>query len=208
LQVIYALLTQPELISTGISFADDSIHEIAYISGITPKTVKSTLKKLQELDYIRHKFRRYEIVDYVKLLERWELGYSETLRARLLLGKFSSIGKRTFSQLEAVLQESAYLYDYLIGGELAASIITEHLRPLGATLHLDETYKSKVAMMLRLKPDSAEGNILFMKRFGNEKQHFNNHLVHPLLIHAELVCSGNSRLKETAQIIYDKYIKR
>ena len=53
-----------------------------------------------------------------------------------------------------------------------------------------------------------------MKAFGHRKpfQPIDNeftekHLAHPLLIHAELVSSNDSRLKETAQMVYDRYIE-
>ena len=173
--------------------------------------MKITLKKLQALDYIKLKYGGYEIVDYVKLLERWELRYAERLRAKLLLGTFSPIGKRNFSEVAEELKEYADKYSYLIGGELAASIVTEYLRPISATLHLHKNVDARqIAVKLKLKPD-IEGNIVLLQSFGNDEYQHNkfgelNNIVNPLLIHAELVQTGNSRLKETAQIIYTRYI--
>ncbi|MBD2102537.1 type IV toxin-antitoxin system AbiEi family antitoxin [Leptolyngbya sp. FACHB-261] len=208
LQVMYALLSQQSLIAMEHDF-----KQIAHISGVTPETVKSTLKKLRELDYIRYSQKEYRIVDYVKLLERWELGYSERLRAKLLLGTFSPIGKRNFSEVGDELKEHAGRYPYLIGGELAASIITEYLRPISATLHLRKNVDSRqIAVKLRLKPDP-EGNIALLQSLEHDEYNQNEfgdfppNLVNPLLIHAELVRTGNSRLKETAQLIYDRYIE-
>jgi len=210
LQVIYALLSQPNLFARG----DDFDEEIAYISGVTPKTVKNTLKKLQDLDYIKYRNGKYEIVDYVKLLERWELGYSERLRAKLLLGTFTPIGGGDFSEVRDKIKECAEKYDYLIGGELAASVMTDYLRPITTVLHLrSESDSRQIAVQLRLKPDP-DGGIVFLQTFGdikyqrNEFGEFQKSLANPLLIHAELVRTGNSRLKETAQLIYDKYIEK
>jgi hypothetical protein len=201
LQVIYALLSQPY-------YPDENI---AYISGVTLKTVRSTLKKLQELDYIRQRKKDYEIIDYVKLLERWELGYAERLRAKLLLGTYIPIGKRNFSEVEDELKDRADELGYLIGGELAASIITEYLRPIGATLHLPQNVDElQIAVKLKLKPDP-KGNIVLLQNFANDNWNgfggLKKNLINPLLIHAELVRTGNSRLKETAQLIYDRYIE-
>jgi hypothetical protein len=210
LQVIYALLSQPKLFARGYDLLD---KEIAYISGVTPKIVKSTLKKLQDLDYITYRHGRYKIVDYVRLLERWELGYSEKLRAKLLLGAFTPIGKDDFSEVRDKIKEGAEKYDYLIGGELAASVMIEYLRPISATLHLSNNSDSRqIAVKLRLKPDP-EGNITFLQTFGHtehqriELRELQKSLADPLLVHAELVQTGNSRLKETAQLIYDRYIE-
>jgi len=209
LQVIYALLSQSNLFGRGYDFDE----EIAYISGVTPKTVKNTLKKLQGLDYITYRHGKYEIIDYVRLLERWELGYSERLRAKLTLGTFTPIGKIGFSEVADKIKEGAEHYDYLIGGELAASVMTEYIRPISATLHLSSNSNSReMAVNLKLKPDP-DGNITFLQTFGHVKYHqnelgeFQKNLINPLFVHAELVRTGNSRLKETAQLIYDRYIE-
>lgn len=207
LQVMYALLSQPNTLKQ-----DNVDEQISYISGVSPKTVKTTLKKLQELDYMTYKYGRYEIIDYVKLLERWELGYSERLRSKLLIGTFSPIGKRNFSEIEDELKQYADQYGYLIGGELAASILTEYLRPISAILHLGENIDYRqIAVKLKLKPDP-EGSITLLESFGHDKYDQNEfgglkNIVNPLLIHAELVRTGNSRLKETAILIYDRYIE-
>ncbi|HEY9866973.1 MAG TPA: type IV toxin-antitoxin system AbiEi family antitoxin [Candidatus Obscuribacterales bacterium] len=206
LQVMYALLSQPNTLK------GDDIEQISYISGVSTKTVKSTLKKLHELDYITYKYGRYEIIDYVKLLERWELGYSERLRLKLKIGTFSPIGKRNFSEIEDDLKKYADQYGYLIGGELAASILTEYLRPISAILHLGENVDYRqIAVKLKLKPDP-EGSIVLLESFGHDKYDQNEfrelkNIVHPLLIHVELVRTGNSRLKETGILIYNRYIE-
>lgn len=210
LQVMYALLLQPEL----ISLQNDYDEKIAYISGVTSKTVKNTIKKLEDLNHIRRKREGYEIVDYVKLLERWELGYAEELRAKLLLGTFSPIGKRNFWEVTDGIRQYADVYGYLIGGELAASIMTDYLDPISVTLHVKKNINERQILVdLKLKPDT-EGNVVLLQCFGqnnNRNNHFGewkNNLAHPLLIHAELVWSNNSRLKETAQRIYEQYIKK
>lgn len=222
LQVMYALLAESKRLKnksermrslypeskpdTPISY-----EQISRLSGVSLKTVKSNLKKLQDLDYITYKDQGYEIVDYVKLLERWELGYSERLRAKLILGTFSPIGKAEFSTVRDQIQHCAEMYDYLIGGELGAAIMTNHLRPISAALYLPNSSTSrKLAVNLKLKPDP-EGNIIFFQAFGSKgglrQNPSTRNLAHPLLIHAELVWTGNSRLKEIAQRIYDKHIE-
>jgi hypothetical protein len=215
LQVIYAVLNRrKDFFSTEpITAIEADSQSIALASGVTPKTVNSTLKKLQELDYITYINGRMEIIDYVKLLERWELGYAERLRAKLLLGTFTPIGKRDFADISNQIQEDAEEFNYLIGGELGASVMTNYLRPLGTVLHLHSNSKTpRIAVRLRLKPDP-DGTIVFLQKFGivgprrKGMDALQNNLANPLLIHAELVRTGNSRLKETAQIIYDRYIE-
>ena len=214
LQVIYAILSTPWRAEQDFELGElEYYSHLTKIAGVSPKTVKTTLEKLQKLDYIKFRKGRYEITDYLKLLERWELGYAERLRAKLLLDTFSSVNTSTFSELEHLIKEFSTEYNYSIGGELGAAIMTRHLRPTGATLHFQEENYRKFAVTLKLKPDP-KGNITLMKAFGHRKpfQPIDNeftekHLAHPLLIHAELVSSNDSRLKETAQMVYDRYIE-
>jgi hypothetical protein len=208
LQVMYVLLSLPTPDLKGESLND----LIAYASGVSLDTLKTILQELQALDYIWYDHDKYEIIDYGKLFECWELGYSETLRAKLLIGTFSPIGNRNFSEIKDQITKYTFTGDYLIGGELAASLITGHTRPISATLHLNHnTNYRQVAVKLKLKPDP-DGDIVLIQNMGRDQYQcdalgkLEQILVHPLLIHAELAQTGNSRLKETAELIYDRFI--
>ena len=208
LQVMYALLVYQD-----ISINNNFDEEISCISGVTLKTVNITLKKLQELDYIRRKKEGYEIIDHTKFLERWELGYAERLRAKLLIDTYSPNAGRNFLEIESDLREYAGICGYLIGGELGSSIITKHLRPISATLHLKKNVNLfQTVVKLKLKPNP-NGNIMLINSFGEDEYQQGKYgllakgIAHQLLIHAELVRTGDSRLKETAQLIFDKYIE-
>ena len=212
LQVIYFILKDPSIIANdGVNGSYEKI-DCLIGSGITPKTVKNTLEKLEKLDYIKRTRKGYEIIDYVKLFERWELGYAERLYSKLLIEKYRYIGSRSFSDIEDELKLNAPNHSYLIGGELAASIMTQYLRPVGATLYIrKDSYYYRLAVKLKLKPDP-DGNIEFHQRFERQHDLYDrngelNNLINPLLVHAELVRTGDSRLKETAQLIFDKYIE-
>ncbi|WP_286396061.1 type IV toxin-antitoxin system AbiEi family antitoxin [Pseudanabaena mucicola] len=208
LEVMYFILKHPSIIMLeGIE------EKINHWSGnrLTQKTVKITLEKLQKLDYIKRNSKGYEIVDYIKFLERWEIGYAERLRAKLLIGTFRAIGKRDFHEIEDELKQYSHKYEYRLGGELAASIMTQYLRPVGAIIYINEDRYLPLAVDLKLKPDP-DGNIEIHQEIDRQNfQHIHNgelnNLIHPLLIHAELVRTGDSRLKETAQLIFDKYIE-
>ncbi|NEO27274.1 MAG: hypothetical protein F6K03_10340, partial [Kamptonema sp. SIO4C4] len=84
---------------------------------------------------------------------------------------------------------------------------------ISATLHLSNDLDSReLAVSLKLKPDP-NGDFTFLQTFGkvkyhqNELEEFQQTLINPLFIHAELVRTGNSRLKETAELIYGRYIE-
>jgi hypothetical protein len=191
------------------------IGKIAKGAGVSKKFVVDILEKLSDLGYCKKKEGSYEIVDFTKLLERWELGYSEQLRSKLFIESYSPIKEEQFLDvsnriLKARGQETGSMY--LVGGELAASRKISHLRPIGATLHLQAGLDSNLlAVNLKLKPNP-EGTIIFLQ----DDRHWDavtsaekkTLIASPLLIHTELVQSSDSRLRETAQMIYEEYIEK
>jgi hypothetical protein len=175
---------------------------------------KLEIDKLCKLNYLEKRHGTYQIVDYLKLLERWELAYTETLRSQLFIDTFTHINTFTpidnlaFTKISDLLIQKANEWDYLIGGELGAALVTNYLHPITATLHVPENY-ARIFVDLKLKPSST-GEITFLKKWISLDAWNNNEnsiLADPLLIHAELMMSKDERLRETADIIFNKYIK-
>ncbi|AFY57431.1 hypothetical protein Riv7116_5027 [Rivularia sp. PCC 7116] len=202
LKVIYILLKSPDMLRT-------SSEELAIAAGVISVTVNDTLNNLYKLGYLqRQRDGKYIITRYTKLLERWEMGYAETLRAELLLGTFTPIVKSKFTVFCASLIQKAKENNFLVGGELGAAIATSYLIPTRAVLYVKENYQL-IAEKLKLKPCS-EGEIIFCKQFGSYNAYDYNQsepIIDPLLIYAELIMENNKRLEETAKRIFMKYIK-
>lgn len=103
--------------------------------------------------------------------------------------------------------ELANKNNFLIGGELGASLAIPYLVPQRATLHVVDNY-DLIIDQLKLKP-SLRGEISFLKQFGNlnhSSYEQGSYVADPLLIHAELMIESNDRLEETAKRIFTKYI--
>ena len=202
LKVIYILLKSPDILRT-------SSEELALAAGVTSVTVNDTLKNLYKLGYLqRQRDGKYIITRYSKLLQRWEMGYAETLRQELLLGTFTPIVKSKFTVFSTSLIQKAKENNFLIGGELGAAIATSYLIPTRAVLYVKENYQL-IAEQLKLKP-CPEGEIIFCKQFGSYNAYDYNQsepIIDPLLIYAELIMENNERLEETAKRIFMKYIK-
>lgn len=105
-------------------------------------------------------------------------------------------------------------------GEAAAAELTGYLNPEKMSLF---TTKSKMDIMkdYRLLPDS-KGILSIYKPFWNIEDSDNlyelnwgwgntlnlaQRTVHPLIVYAELIYSGNTRNLETAQLIYNEHIQ-
>jgi hypothetical protein len=202
LQVIYGLLQAPEILRR-----DDFEQAIVSASGVLSPTVGETLSTLERLNYLQRQQNQYRMVDYIKLLERWEMGYAESLRSKLWLGSFTPVGDRTWSAVMDEIQQKAQAHDYWIGGELGGAISTDYLRPIRATLHVPDNYRP-IFVDLKIKP-SPQGEITFLRQFGNFtawNREGQLSIADPLLIHAELQMSHNSRLRETAARLFDQYL--
>lgn len=205
LQIIYLLLKLPELLKE-----EDFERQLAVLSITSLSTVKHTLDKLYRLGYLQRKQGSYRIMDYLELLERWEIGYVESLRSKLLIDTFTPVGARTFFEISDAIVEHAKEYGYLIGGEMGAAIATNnYLRPMGATLHVRQNYDYRpIFVKLKLKP-SPQGEITFLRQFGR-RNYLNldkyRIFADPLLIHAELQTSKDDRLRETAKRLFIQYL--
>ena len=204
LMVIFFLLQNPDLSMKFID-SEESLNK----QFLNPD--KLEIDKLYKLNYLEKRHGTYQIVDYLKLLERWELAYTETLRSQLFIDTFTPINNLTFPDISNLLIQRANNWEYLIGGELGAALATNYLYPITATLHVPENY-TRIFVDLKLKPSST-GEITFLKKWTsldvwkNSDNIKNSNLADPLLIHAELMMSKDERLRETANIIFNKYIK-
>lgn len=201
LKVIYILLKTPEILTFPLL-------ELANTTGVALETLKNILENLYKLGYLYRQPRgSYRIANYIKLFERWEIGYVESLRPKLLLETFTYSEESKFSEVAMKIIELANKNNFLIGGELGASLAIPYLVPQRATLHVVDNY-DLIIDKLKLKP-SLRGEISFLKQFGNFNHGSYNqdlYIADPLLIHAELMIDSNDRLEETAKRIFTKYI--
>lgn len=205
LKLIYAILQNPAILA-------GTIREQAAAAGISIGSVSNIIKCLVQRSYLHRQPGKaaYAIANYERLRQRWELGYAESLRAKLLLKRFTPFQAKTFlDDLQAPLIDQLESQGGLIGGELGAAIATAYLRPESAVIYLPETANYRaIATALKLKP-SPTGNITFLQQFGNRNgwpEFQTAPLVHPLLLHAELMLHPDDRLRETASRLHERFI--
>lgn len=201
-KVMYNLLKNPEILALPLK-------ELADATETTLVAITNTLKNLYKLGYImRQPGGGYRIANYMKLFERWEIGYIEILRPKLLIENFTFTKEDKFSELAENIINLASSDNFLIGGELGAALATSYLLPQSATLHVTNNYHL-IAAKLKLKPDK-KGTITFLTQFGKQNYgayHQGTYIADPLLIHAELMTESDDRLEETAGLIFAKYIE-
>jgi hypothetical protein len=193
LKVIYAFLCNPGL-------ENRTYREIAVETGVALGTVDWIMKELKELRFLLDMGKRgQKLIQKENLLQRWVTAYPEQLRPKLTLGQFR--GEYAWWQ-----QKSLDPFKAQWGGEVAAAKLTKYLQPQIITIYAAPQEFDQLLIKNRLKRDQT-GEVEILKRFWKPAEIWKyEDLVHPILIYADLLATGNERNIETAKMIYDQHI--
>lgn len=197
LKLIFALLCNPEWIALGY-------RELAARAGVANGTVGWVMRELVEQDFLVKTRRRAiprRLHNRRKLLDRWVEVYTGTFRRTTLLKRYRADTPDWWKNLNTAR------HNVLLGGEPAAAILTEYLKPGIVTIYTKPpNFRFILELKLREAPD---GDVEVRQRFwlfDHEWEHPN--LVPPVLIYADLLGTGDARCIETAQRVYDGYLAR
>lgn len=200
LRVVYALLTRRELRMA-------TYRELAAATGVGLGTVGRTIASLQaERHVVPTGDDSIRFSDPEGLLQRWELGYVETLRARLKPTSWRAAAKDV-RDLFPWNGDPADLRHLRVGGELGAARLTAYLAPQTATLYTPAAQRQRVAKALRLLPDDADPNVWILEPVippeaeGTDTKAEPTRVASPALVRAELLSIGGDRLREVAQLL-------
>ncbi|MGB3863334.1 MAG: type IV toxin-antitoxin system AbiEi family antitoxin [Candidatus Aminicenantaceae bacterium] len=195
LQVIFALLCNPGL-------ENKPFREIAIKADVALGTVGWVMYDLRRMDYLIDVGpRNRRLVRKDNLLDRWVAAYPEQLRPKKMIGRFKADNPNWWENTD--LKEINALW----GGEVAANIMIEYLRPQIITVYAKQPI-GRFLLKNRLKND-VNGDIEILKIFWKfEQDRLHNDLVPPLLIYADLMATGDTRNIETARMIYEKELSK
>jgi hypothetical protein len=193
LKVIFAFLCNPGL-------ENKTYREIAAQTGVALGTVDWIIKELRELRFLLDMGKRGQrLIQKENLLQRWVTAYPEQLRPKLPLGRFT--GEYGWWQ-----QKTLDPFKAQWGGEVAAAKLTQYLQPQIITIYTAPQELDQLLIKNRLKRDQS-GDVEILKRFWKPAKIWKyEDLVHPILIYADLLATGNERNIETAKMIYDQHI--
>lgn len=183
LKLISILLMEPACLKL-------SYRDLAQRANVALGTIGQTLEQLESLGYLgRDAGGNRMLLRGEDLLQRWEFGYSEKLRPRLLLRSCRLQAGMAIEDLPGVLRHSGLQGQVLVGGELGAALLLGESRPQQAALHLSGD-ALRLLMQLRLIPDP-DGPVDLLQLYGSQSawqgwQPEGVCLVDPLLMHAEL----------------------
>jgi len=177
-------------------------REIAKNTGPAVGNVKLVLDGLIEEGFVlRKNDKELKLTNKKDLLLKWITGYKEKLKPNLFLGNFKFMKAEDFDKWKELKIDGEYT---CWGGEAAGNIYTGYLLPQTLTLYTNEK-KLDLMKKHRLVPDD-NGNIKVFERFwrfGPE----NKDVVPPIIAYADLLETNDRRCIETANKIYEQYLK-
>jgi len=196
LKMIYAFLCNPGLVNK-------TFREIAAITDVALGTVVWIMKELKELGFLLDMGKRgYKLIQRDILLQRWVTAYPEQLRPKQMLGWYKGEYGGWWQQKRPDPLKEQW------GGEVAAAKLTQYLNPQIITIYTTVQQLNQLLLEYRLKKDAA-GDVEILERFWQpDKTWQYGDLVHPVLVYADLLATGNQRNIETAKMIYEQHIIR
>jgi len=196
LKMIYAFLCNPGLVNK-------TFREIAAIADVALGTVGWMMKELKDLGFLMDMGKRgYKLIKKDILLQRWVAAYPEQLRQKQMLGCYKGEYGGWWQQKRLDPLKEQW------GGEVAAAKLTQYLNPQIITIYTTVHQLDQLLLEYRLKKDTA-GDVEILERFWQPEETWQyEDLVHPILIYADLLATGNQRNVETAKMIYEQHIIR
>lgn len=195
LRVVFNLLIDPNLVNANY-------RKIAEVADVALDTVNKTFLALKNLGHlINARGGEFKLIKQRRLAERWTEAYPGRLRPALHIGNFRFMkedDQRNWKKLPLDKQKTQW------GGEPAADLLTDYLRPTVFTIYTEEA-KNELMKKYRFIPDVNGPVRIYTKFWAHDEMNFGN--VPPLLVYADLMNTEDPRTIETAQKLYDEYLK-
>jgi hypothetical protein len=198
IRVLFALLCKPVL-------AAASYRDIAAAADVSLGAVSQVMEDLKSAGYLINQEGREgkerRLMRHEELIRRWGEAYSERLRPKLLISRFSAEKADWWKEVQLEEMNACW------SGEVAAAKLTKYLRPQIKTIYAPNRLAA-LQLKFRFRQDK-NGDIELLKKFWT----FDRNAAAPdtapaLLVYADLMASGDERNIETAGMIYDRYIIR
>lgn len=196
LKIIYAFLCNPRL-------ENAPFREIAGKADVALGTVGWFMRDLRELGFIIDMGEKgKKLIQKDTLFKRWITAYPERLRPKQILGRYKGEYDGWWQKKDVGLLKAKW------GGEVAAAKLTKYLHPEVITIYTKTEYLNQLLLECKLRKDPT-GEIEILNQFWDYDENMEyRDLVHPILIYADLIATGNQRNIETAKMIYEEHIIR
>lgn len=198
-KVGFILLAYPQL-------ATANYRELASHARVSLGSVSNAIKTLERagvLAVAEGLLGQRLLLHRDKLLDYWVREYSAHLYPKRKTRRFTSLDPERFAsaQLDHI---NLAPYNARWGAETAAARLTHYLRPGLHTIYV-ENGMTDLVKIERLRADP-NGNVELVEMFWKESPNRHSDTVPLELIYADLIASGYSRNRDTAELIREKYL--
>lgn len=195
LKTVFYLLLHPERIN-------QPYRNLAQATKVALGNINNIITGLKDAGFVLQiNEKEIQLQNKKALLDRWIAGYRETLKPALHLGDFRFWNEDNFANwqnLPIIPNQTAW------GGEAAAEMLTNYLNPEILTIYTQEK-KAAIMPLLKLIP-AEKGNVRIYEMFWDKAE---NDILYapPLLTYADLMITDDPRCIETAEMIYNQFLK-
>ena len=203
MQLLFILLTRDNSLN-------ETVRVLAQAAGVSKDRVSTGLRSLQQTGIVYRTGKgSWQFSDMRSLLEQWLAGYHMRFRSSLILGAYK-IAPSCEANFPERLSELLPANRYAAGGALGADLLTHYYRGMTTEVYIHPEDLVNVKSTFKLIP-ARETNITLFRLFSPDVVFQDAgtavSIAHPLLVYAELLHTGDDRAAETAQMIYNRYLK-
>ena len=211
LKVLFALLCEPMLI-------ERPQRQIAADANVALGAIPGILNDLRDQGHVLVMPGIRRLNANKRLLDEWAMAYARTMRPKTLVAAYNA---PTIADWKAWVMEQNGMW---WGGEPAAAILTNYLRPGVLTVYTEKLparfiHEHRLTKVPNDNRGRLEATVEVRKPFWGTalQQHYDEvglpntlgqpkHTVPPVLVYADLLATGDARCIETAEVLYDKTI--
>lgn len=192
LKVVFALLCDPDLASAPFrTLTEEARTSLGSVAKVMDALVAEGYVEEHPAGRRLHRTHR--------LFDRWVEAFHSTLRPRLTLGWYDTDDPATWLSPHTDVSEYGAQY----GGEVAAAVLRQRLRPGSALVYTDGPTRALVHRY-RLRPAARSGLVELRARFWGDRVGMTSPLpwcVPTPLVYADLVASDEARQVEEARLL-------
>ncbi|CAN5139601.1 type IV toxin-antitoxin system AbiEi family antitoxin [soil metagenome] len=199
LKVQFALICNPAL-------AEAPHRAIAAAAGVALGVIPAVLADLQQAGHVLVQGKQRRLNASRRFLDEWALDYARRLRPKTLRATYVTPSFDAWERWDIDRDQALW------GGEPAARLLVQHLRPGVLTLYA-EKMPARLMVTQRMVNASAalaDGRVVELRKpfWGTLPADGPSGIVPPALVYADLLATGDSRCLETAEMIYDRCLAR
>jgi len=188
-----------------------TIRELASLAGISIGWTSRLKNELKAKGYLHQKgSNTYKLIRKEELFKKWLVNYQDKLRPSLLLDTYR-LSPSNFNNIDNILASNIKSHKYSYGGEYAADKLIKYYQPKVIDIFIKPEKVREYVQGLHLVPATKEYNLRLFNQFSDKIQFETNdteyNIIHPIFIYAELLSANNDRSRDTAELIYDKFVK-